>query len=444
MRKIDLPKCPLIDFPMAKIKPYVSNPWVHPKRQIQMLEASYARFGVMTPIMVTSDGELIAGHLRHVVATRVGLNSIPAIVIPHLNETERQALRIADNAISQKGKWSIELLADQIEIIMSAELKIDPVSIGFETGEIDAITLTGSRAPQLAAAAQEPDRTRPAVSRIGDLFRIEQHTIVCGDAKDWVTFEAALGSRKAAAVISDQPWNLPARFISGKGRVRHPDFVEGFGEMSAEEFSSFTELVLTNQARCCQPGALVFQFIDWRSVDVMIAAGKQFVGDLVALCVWVKQAKGMGSPWRSQHELICVFRVGKGKSKNNVKLGAYGRNRSNVWSYDAPTGFGAERAKLKLHPTCKNEAMIADAILDCTDRGDLILDAFLGSGTTALAAHRTKRIAVGIELDCHYVDLAVKRLSEATGEAPIHQSGKTFNQIRDERGFQGQPDHAGR
>jgi len=308
MRPIELPNFPLVNLPIADIKPYLTNSWLHPERQIEMLEASYARFGVISPIIATPDGELIAGHLRHIVATRVGLPSIPAIIVPHLNETERQALRIADNSISQKGEWSLELLASQIEIVLSADLEIDPISIGFETGEIDAIAFTGERAPKPSASPQEPDRTRPAVARVGDHFRIGTHTVVCGDAKEWKTFEAALAGRKATAVISDQPWNLQARFISGKGRLQHPNFVEGFGEKSEAEFRAFTEQVLSNQARCCHPGALVFQFIDWRSVDVMIAAGKQSVGNLVALCVWVKHAKGMGSPWRSQHELVCVPR----------------------------------------------------------------------------------------------------------------------------------------
>jgi DNA modification methylase len=185
----------------------------------------------------------------------------------------------------------------------------------------------------------------------------------------------------------------------------------------------------------------MFQFIDWRSVELMISVGKRVAGPLVGLCIWVKPTKGMGAPWRSQHELICVFRCGAGKSKDNVKLGAFGRNRSNVWPFDAPTGFGPERAKLKIHPTCKNESMIAEAIMDCTDRGDVILDAFLGSGTTVLASHRTHRIGVGIELDPHYVDLAIRRVAEEVGQPAMHQSGKTFDQLSVERNASAEPDH---
>jgi DNA modification methylase len=433
MRPINLEKCPLVELPIEQAKPYENNARLHSELQLSMLEASFRRFRVMSPILISSDREVIAGHARLIVAKRVGLNTITAIVLPHLNATERKAFRIADNAIALRGEWSIELLSAEIDLISSLDLDFNPIEIGFETGEIDSLTLAVKDRPNAAPAAHEPDRTAPATSRVGDMFRIGRHLVVCGDSKDPMCFSSALNGRRVAAVISDQPWNLPANFISGNGSIRHPDFVECSGEKSDDEFRTFTERVLANQAQCCAPGALVFQFIDWRSVDVMVRAGKKCVGDLVNICVWVKQCGGLGSLWRSGHEFVCVFRAPGGKSKNNVQLGRHGRTRSNVWQYDSPRGFGAERAKLKLHPTCKNQTMIADAILDCTDRNDVVLDAFLGSGTTILAAHETGRIGVGIELDGYYVDLAVARIAEATGERAVCQDGRTFEEVRAER-----------
>ena len=433
MRRINLEKCPQVELPLDQVHLSDDNPKLHPERQLAMLEASFRRFRHMSPILVAKDGEVIAGHARVTVSRRMGLSSVPAIVLPHLNEAERRAYRIADNAIAEKGQWSIELLTSELELLTSIDLGFDPIEIGFETGEIDKLVLSARTEPITAPEAAEPNRSSPATARPGDIFLIGRHVAVCGDSKDPATFSAALKGRKAQVVISDQPWNLAARFISGKGRIRHPDFVECAGEMSPADFEAFTHSVLANQAAHCATGALMFQFIDWRSVDVMIAAGKKQVGELVNICVWVKQSGRMGSPWRSQHELVCVFRAPGGKSRDNVKLGVYGRNRTNVWRYDAPSAFGSQRDKLKLHPTCKNQEMIADAILDCTDRGDLVLDAFLGSGTTILAAHETGRVGVGIELDPHYVDLAVSRIAEATGEEPTHQSGKTFKALAEER-----------
>lgn len=433
MRRINLEKCPQVDLALDQVHLSDGNPKLHPERQLAMLEASFRRFRHMSPVLVAEGGEVIAGHARVMVARRMGLPSIPAIVLPHLNEAERRAYRVADNAIAEKGQWSIELLASELELLTSVELGFDPIEIGFETGELDRLVLGTPTVPVSPADAAEPRRSSPAVARLGDIFIVGRHTVACGDSKDPATFAAVLNGRKAQAVISDQPWNLAARFISGKGRVFHPDFVECAGELSPAEFEAFTQTVVANQAAHCAPGALMFQFIDWRSVDVMIAAGKKCAGELANICVWVKQSGRMGSPWRSQHELVCVFRAPGGKSRDNVKMGVYGRNRTNVWRYDAPSAFGSQRDKLKLHPTCKNESMIADAILDCTDRGDVVLDAFLGSGTTVLAAHMTGRVGVGIELDPHYVDLAVSRIAEATGEEPIHQSGKTFRALASER-----------
>lgn len=436
MRRFNLSEYPIVDLPIPQIVPYANNPRIHNHRQVEMLEASIRKFGMVNPILVTPDKELIAGHGRLIAAQKMGMQTIPAITLPHLTPAEVKALRIADNAIALKGEWSVELLSQELEIVTSHELGIMPVELGFETGEIDfhieAARNLGVIETEIEAP-EEPIRSKPAVSRVGDIFAIGPHKVICGDARDHEVYQSLLGDRLVDAVISDQPWNLPAKAISGLGTPKHADFLMASGEMTADEFADFTGTVLATQACFSSPGALVFQFIDWRSVDVMIASGKAKVGDLINICVWVKQSGGMGSRWRSQHELVCVFRKPGAKSKNNVQLGVYGRNRTNIWEYQAPTGFGSQRKKLEMHPTCKNEKMIADAIMDCTDRGDIVLDAFLGSGTTILAAHQTGRIGVGIELDPYYIDLSVSRIAEATGEVPIDADGRTFEELHVER-----------
>ena len=429
MSDINLHNSPLVELPLQEIKEYEFNAREHSARQLEMLEASVRKTRHISPILVSSSKEIIAGHARFIVAKRLQLTTIPAFILAHLSELEGKALRIADNAIAAKGGWSVELLAKEIETISTLDVTFNPIELGFETGEIDQMILESRLDDVREEESPPPDRSRRAVSRVGDVIRIGPHVVVCGDSRDPQTYDLALQGRLANVVISDQPWNLPAKFISGKGKITHPDFVMASGEMSPEAFGQVTEEVLQCQANACTPGALVFEFIDWRSVELMIRAGRKHVGELVALCVWVKQQGRMGSPYRSQHELACVFRVPGGKSKDNVRLGAYGRNRSNVWTYPAPSAFGPERDKLAMHPTCKNQQMIADAILDCTDRNDVVLDAFLGSGTTILAAQETGRLGVGIELDPHYVDLAVQRVAKLTGETPIHADGLTFEEL---------------
>jgi DNA modification methylase len=436
MRHFKLSDYPVEDLSISQIIPYANNPRIHGDRQVDMIEASILKFGMVNPVLVTSNHEIIAGHGRLAAAKKMGMQTIPAIALSHLTEAEVKALRIADNAIALNGEWSLELLGRELELVTSHDLNIKPIELGFETGEIDFHIEMGRNAQldQTAVnAPPEPLRSEPAVSRPGDQFVIGPHRVSCGDARDLKVFSALLDGKLADVVISDQPWNLPANAISGLGAPKHADFIMASGEMSGAEFSAFTHIVLSNQARACKPGALIYQFIDWRSVGLMIAAGSTEVGELINICVWVKQSGGMGSLYRSQHELVCVFRVPGGKSKNNVQLGVHGRNRSNIWKYQAPTGFGSERKKLEMHPTCKNETMIGDAIMDCTDRGDVVLDAFLGSGTAILAAHQTGRIGMGIELDPHYVDLAVRRIAEVTGEIPIDADGRTFEELRIER-----------
>lgn len=433
MRHIDLSKRPIIDLPVDQAIAYEKNPHQHPERQLEMIEASFRKFGMINPILVASNYEVIAGHGRLTAAQRLGLATIPAIVLPHLNEAEIKAFRIADNKIAEKGTWSIELLAEELELVACLDLDFKPISIGMETGEVDFVidsVVQLKKSDSNATPVLEPDRSEPPTSRAGDIFTIGSHKVICGDARNPLVYQAVLGNRLADAVISDQPWNLPANFISGLGQTQHRDFPVAHGEMSENEFSAFTETVLGNQARFSKTGASSLQFIDWRSVDIMIRAGKQKVGTLVNICIWVKPSGAMGSRWRSRHEMICIFNTRDGKSKNNVQLGKYGRFRTNVWEYASPSGFGAEREKLKLHPTCKNEQMIADAIMDITDRNDVVLDAFLGSGTTILAAHQTGRIGIGIELDPHYVDLAVGRIAAATGKPAIDAHGNSFDALR--------------
>lgn len=435
----DLTQLELIYLSPEEISPYPDNPRVHPKQQLEMIEASIAAFDFNNPVLVTSEHVLIAGHGRLEAAKKLGLKHIPALVLAHLSKDEQRAYRIADNAIMLKGEWSLDLLAQELEFVSNVDFDIAPEALGFEMGEIDFLiddARSGTSDPgDTEDEVAEPDRSAVPVSRLGDIWTIGPHLVICGDAQDRETYSLLLGDLRADAVISDMPWNVPYNgHIGGLGKVQHPPFVMAAGEMTREEFRTFTRNVLAQQSYFSRPGALSMQFIDWRSVADMIQVGEDIYDALINLCVWVKPNGGMGSLWRSRHELVCVFRTKGEKHQNNVLLGKHGRNRTNVWEYAGANSFGAERMKnLSAHATCKPVAMIAEAIKDCTDRGDLVLDAFLGSGTTVMAAHDSGRVGAGIELDPHYVDVAVQRIAEKVGQEPVHEDGRSFLNVRDQR-----------
>ncbi len=433
LKSLSQPK--IVMLKLGQVQPYPNNPRDHPRAQIEMLKASIAKYGFNAPILVTPDYQLIAGHGRVTAALELGLEEVPCIVLGHLSEAEQRAYRIADNAIALKGEWSIELLSEEVAYLVENEFDVG-LELGFETGEFDFLVETEGRKKRskVEVAPPEPTRSTPAVSRRGDIWTSSHHRIMCGDATCEDDFKRLFGNERADVVISDMPYNLRINgHVSGLGKVEHAEFPMASGEMSKEEFRAFTQIVFEHQAAFSKAGALNYQFIDWRSVSDMISVGLLVYDKLVNLCVWVKPQGSMGSLYRSRHELVCVFRTGGARHDNFVQLGKHGRNRTNVWEYASPSGFGPERQNLKFHPTCKNLDMIADAIMDCTRRKGIVFDAFLGSGTSVLAAHRTGRRGRGLELDPYYVDLAVARLVEATGDVAIDQSGRTFEAVRELR-----------
>lgn len=429
----DIRSLEIVVLPIETIKPFATNPREHSKKQIDMLKASITRFGFNNPVLLNADYVVIAGHGRLMAAKALGLKHVPTVILAHLSEAEQRALRLADNQIALVSECSLDLLALEAQVVLDAG--IAPMELGFEIGELDFV-IEGAKKEKTQAddPVLEPDRTQPAVSRVGDLWIIGPHNILCSDARGPESFTTLMGDDRADMVLTDMPWNVKVDgHVSGLGKIKHREFPMASGEMDRERFTHFTTTVLQNQADFAKPGALVLEFIDWRSVAMMIGVGETIFDQLMNICVWVKPSGGMGSLYRSRHELVCVFRVKGGKHLNNVQLGKFGRNRTNVWEYAAPNGFGSERENLKLHPTAKNVEMLADAILDATNRGGLVLDPFLGSGSTILAAHRVGRVGRGIELDPYYVDLAVRRIAEETGKEAILTDGRTFDEVAAER-----------
>lgn len=423
--------------PFKDLKLDPQNARVHSKKQIRQIARSIEVFGFIVPILVDGSLRVIAGHGRMQACPLLGLQQVPAISLEHLSDAQIRAFMIADNRLTENATWDEKLLGEQLKILSELDLTFDLEVTGFETTEIDLLIEGLSPAPVgVADPADEIPRTENTVqvTREGDVWGLDHHRVYCGSALKAESYFILMNERRADCVFADPPYNVPiAGHASGLGQVQHSDFVMASGEMSEIEFTQFLTQSCELLAQYSKEGSLHFICMDWRHMEELLAAGKQAYSELKNVCVWVKDNAGMGSLYRSQHELVFVFKHGNGSHRNNVQLGQYGRYRTNVWQYAGSNSFsrpGEEGNLLALHPTVKPVALVADAILDCTARGEIVLDPFLGSGTTVISAERTGRLCYGMELDPCYVDTIVRRWQRFTGKQAIHsQSGRSFNAV---------------
>ena len=398
------------------LKPDPRNARTHPKSQITQLKSAIEAFGFTNPILIDEEGALIAGHGRLRAAKELGLAEVPTITLAGLSETEKRALRIADNKIALNAGWDLDLLKMELGELAGLDTELDLTLTGFSTGELDVL---------LGDAPDPDDEEIPAVpetprSKPGDIWALGPHRVGCGDSRDPLFLATVIGEGKVDAAFLDPPYNVK---INGhaNARGRHREFTMASGEMTEGEFRAFLAETLGAAAAVSRDGAVHFVCMDWRHMDDVSVVGSEIYGERLNLCVWNKSNAGMGSLYRSQHELIFVYRVGDAPHANMVELGRHGRNRTNVWDYASVNSFkGSRRVDLELHPTVKPVGLVADAIRDVTKRGDIVLDSFLGSGTTLIAAERTGRHFRGIDIDPAYVDVALARWSGMTGKEPEH------------------------
>jgi DNA modification methylase len=420
-----------------RLTPYAGNARTHSKAQIRQIAKSIQRFGHTNPILIDDRGQIIAGHGRVEAAKLLGIESVPALRLSHLSAADKRAYVIADNRLAEKAGWDRELLAIELQALV--DLEFDVELTGFEMGEIDIILSDSDEAKDEAAGPEDdvpdplPDRI---VSRLGDIWILGKHLLLCGDARDQAAYEQLLTGDKAELVVTDPPYNVAIDgHVSGKGSICHREFVMASGEMTKEAFTEFLTDVFGCLANNTTAGSIHYTFMDWRHVDEMMAAGKSAYTELKNLCVWTKTNAGMGTFYRSQHELVFVWKSGDAPHLNNFELGQHGRSRSNVWHYAGVNTMRPGRLEeLAMHPTVKPVAMIADAIKDCSRRGGLVLDPFSGSGTILIAAERTGRNARAIELDPQYVDIAVRRWQKYAGKAAtLAATGQSFEDVEEER-----------
>lgn len=420
---------------LADLKPRATNPRTHSKKQITQIANAIRRFGFTNPVLVDDTNGIVAGHGRVEAAKVVGLDQVPTVRLSAMSEAEIRAYVIADNRLAENAGWDRALLGLELQYL--TELEIDVTVTGFELPEIDILI------GELSLAANDNDpadasvdvAAGPATSRPGDVWQIGNHRLICGDSTRPETYQQLLGDARAQMVFTDPPYNVPiSGHVGGLGAIQHREFAMASGEMSQAEFTAFLQSVFSHLATFSVDGSIHFQCMDWRHVPEILAAGTAAYTDLKNICVWAKNNGGMGSLYRSQHEFVFVFKSGTAPHINNVELGRHGRYRTNVWSYAGVNSFGGDRADLSLHPTVKPVAMIADAIRDCSHRKGIVLDAFVGSGTTLIAAEKTGRRGYGIEIDPLYCDVTIRRLHTVCGlEAVLEGTGQRFAEVQAER-----------
>lgn len=394
------------------------------------------------PLIVNAGLVVISGNIWLEAAKRAGVCDVPIIVADHLTNAQAEAFMVAVVRLVERGVWDDTKLGEILRDLSVQDLDFDLDITGFDVAEIDLCIEALDSPIDGPDPADELAPDGPAVSREGDCWLLRNHRLLNGDARAAEAYDTLMADEAAAIVVSDPPYNVKiAGNVSGLGAVKHGEFVMASGGMTEAEFTAFLMSVLNLAAKYSQEGSLAYWFMDWRHINDLIVAGRPAYGSLKNLCVWVKTNAGMGAFYRSQHELICVFKKGKGPHRNNIMLGKYGRNRTNVWTYPGANTFGRggdEGDLLSLHPTVKPVALIADMLLDASKRGDLVLDPFMGSGSTLIAAEKVGRRAYGIEIDPAYVDTAVRRWERWTGEeARLASTGRTFAEMAAERAREG-------
>lgn len=414
--------------PVSQLKEFPGNPRRHPERQIAALMKSIRRFWT-NPILVDETGTILAGHGRCEAAKRLGMTKVPTVTVSGLSDSDKRAVVIADNRLPEQAVWDFDLLRGHFRDLITLDFDVELT--GFSTGEIDLMidgaqpSVSADPADDLAGLASNG----PAISKLGDVWQLGRHRLVCGDAQRRETYEQLLGVDRAEMMVTDPPYNVRIQgHAMGRGRVRHREFAMASGEMPSAAFREFLSQFIGCAISCSRDGAIHYIFMDWRHLLDLLNAALPLYSEWKNLLVWNKSNAGQGSFYRSKHELIGVFKSGAGPHINDFKLGGQGRYRTNVLDYPSVNSLDpARRGDLELHPTTKPTALIAELIRDCSRRNGVILDPFGGSGTTVLAAERAGRVARVIELDPLYVDVAIRRWQKITGLSARHaETDQTF------------------
>ncbi|MCJ2135092.1 site-specific DNA-methyltransferase [Methylobacterium sp. J-026] len=399
--------------PVAELRPFARNARSHSRKQIRQIADSIQAFGFTSPVLVDDVGTILAGHGRIEAAKLVGMAQVPCVRLASMTPEQKRAYVLADNKLALNAAWDDELLALELQHLMTLDLDFDVGVTGFTVAETDLLIeglqpeeASDPRDERLPTLRTDEDRVRP-----GDLWALGPHRLLCGSALDATSYARLMAGERAQMVFTDPPYNVPIQgHVGGSGAIRHREFAMASGEMTEEAFTDFLRTAFVHLVQYSQNGSIHLVCMDWRHMDEMLQAGSDTYSELKNLIVWVKTNGGMGTFYRSRHELVFAFKSGTEPHVNSFELGQHGRNRTNVWEYAGANSFKAGRMEeLELHPTVKPVALVADAIKDVSARGGLVLDPFGGSGSTLIAAHKTGRRARLIELDPVYCDRILRR-----------------------------------
>lgn len=393
----------------------------HSKKQLQKLKNAINKVGYVNPILLDEKYNILAGELRLFAAKELGFTQIPAIILENLTPEEIEAIRILDNRIAEDGEWNFENLKDEIEKLMKFDITFE--DLGFDTVDYDEIFLIKNSGENKVHDTDKEDESWldaniPTKVKTGDLWRLGDHFIFCGDSLNDKSFEILMQGELDQIVVTDPPYNCKIKgHVCGLGKTQHEEFAMASGEMTDSEFAEFISKFMQNLVKFSCDGSLSYIFMDWVGVKLLLTQGKKHYSELKNIAVWNKKVGGMGAMYRSQHEMVPIFKNGKAKHQNHIQLGKNGRYRTNVWDYSGVRATNPTSLELlKLHPTVKPVAMLHDILLDSSSKNDIVLDCFGGSGSTLLAAERCKRRARLIEINPRYVDVSIYRWEKETGK----------------------------
>ncbi|MBP6030457.1 MAG: site-specific DNA-methyltransferase [Sphingobium sp.] len=413
----------------AALRPMPGSPRSHPKSQIRALTKSFEAFGQVLPILATRDNQIISGHAQWEVAQRLAMNEVMVIRIEHLSEPQIKALMVALNRLADLSKWNDSALRTILFDLSALDLDFDIEATGFTEIEIE-LRIQDIDVGGLGDDCVVLVGDGPAVTMPGDIWQLGLHRLICGDALDEMVWAGLMGADQAAIVVTDPPYNVPIDgHVSGLGRFKHREFACAVGEMTEQEFTAFLRTAMGHAYDWSRAGSVHSWAMDWRHVGEICSAGKSVYDRFLNMAVWSKNQPGMGSFYRSQHELFFIFAKGGAPSRNNIQLGRFGRSRSNIWNYPSAASVARtaeEGNPLSMHPTVKPLALIADILLDSSVRGDVVADPFGGSGTTLIAAEKLGRVARVIEMDPLYCDTIIRRWQRWTGETALRADGLSF------------------
>ncbi|WP_234999585.1 DNA methyltransferase [Roseovarius albus] len=380
-------------------------------KQIRQIADSIETFGFTNPVLIDERRTILAGHGRLETAKQLGMTEVPCLRLDHMSSDEKRAYVLADNKLALNAGWDEDLLAAELGALMTADLDFDVSITGFSIPEVEGVLEAVAPEEPGDPAGDTMPEAAPARVNSGDVWQLGPHRLVCGNALDPDVVKALMDGAEARMVFSDPPYNVPIDgHVGNSGKIQHREFAMASGEMSAGEFTRFLKCAFRNLADHSVDGSIHFLCMDWRHMSEMIEAGQGAYSELKNLIVRAKGNGGMGTFYRSRHELIFVFKKGSAPHINTFELGQHGRYRTNVWEYRGVNSrHGTRMEELALHPTVKPVQMIADAIRDVSARGDIVLDIFGGSGSMLITAEKTGRRGYLCELDPIYCDRILAR-----------------------------------